>query len=199
MSLWIEAGVYYDSGSFARGLMTLTYVGSGFAVGLLVGLTGVGGGSLMTPLLTLLVRDQPGGRGRHRPRVRVRHQGRRHGRPSLQRQCALGHRPPPVPGRPARRRPQHAGPQVFRRAKQGNRPVHSLFDCHLGAADRGRHPVPRPHAGLDEQPPEPPVAGPHADRPPLLSPAQYSVHWLQYRPLAPERLAPLCWFCCIRA
>ena len=34
--------------------MALTYVVSGFAVGLLVGLTGVGGGSLMTPLLTLL-------------------------------------------------------------------------------------------------------------------------------------------------
>jgi uncharacterized protein len=30
------------------------FVGSGFAVGLLVGLTGVGGGSLMTPLLVLL-------------------------------------------------------------------------------------------------------------------------------------------------
>jgi uncharacterized membrane protein YfcA len=34
--------------------MSLTYVLSGFAVGLLVGMTGVGGGSLMTPLLTLL-------------------------------------------------------------------------------------------------------------------------------------------------
>ena len=34
--------------------MSTTYVLSGFAVGLLVGLTGVGGGSLMTPLLTLL-------------------------------------------------------------------------------------------------------------------------------------------------
>jgi uncharacterized membrane protein YfcA len=34
--------------------MTFTYVVSGFAVGTLVGLTGVGGGSLMTPLLTLL-------------------------------------------------------------------------------------------------------------------------------------------------
>jgi len=33
--------------------MTLAYIVSGFAVGLLVGLTGVGGGSLMTPLLTL--------------------------------------------------------------------------------------------------------------------------------------------------
>ena len=51
--------VYYDSGSFVRGLMTLTYVGSGFAVGLLVGLTGVGGGSLMTPLLTLLFGVNP--------------------------------------------------------------------------------------------------------------------------------------------
>jgi uncharacterized membrane protein YfcA len=39
--------------------MTLTYVGSGFAVGLLVGLTGVGGGSLMTPLLTLLFGINP--------------------------------------------------------------------------------------------------------------------------------------------
>ncbi len=34
--------------------MSFTYVLSGFAVGLLVGMTGVGGGSLMTPLLTLL-------------------------------------------------------------------------------------------------------------------------------------------------
>jgi hypothetical protein len=34
--------------------MSLTYILSGFAVGLLVGMTGVGGGSLMTPLLTLL-------------------------------------------------------------------------------------------------------------------------------------------------
>lgn len=34
--------------------MLLSYVVSGFAVGLLVGMTGVGGGSLMTPLLTLL-------------------------------------------------------------------------------------------------------------------------------------------------
>lgn len=34
--------------------MTLSYVISGFAVGFLVGMTGVGGGSLMTPMLTLL-------------------------------------------------------------------------------------------------------------------------------------------------
>jgi uncharacterized protein len=34
--------------------MTVSYIVCGFAVGLLVGLTGVGGGSLMTPLLTLL-------------------------------------------------------------------------------------------------------------------------------------------------
>lgn len=39
--------------------MTLTYIISGFAVGLLVGLTGVGGGSLMTPLLTLLFGVSP--------------------------------------------------------------------------------------------------------------------------------------------
>jgi uncharacterized membrane protein YfcA len=35
-------------------MMSITYILSGFAVGLLVGMTGVGGGSLMTPLLTLL-------------------------------------------------------------------------------------------------------------------------------------------------
>ena len=39
--------------------MTLSYVISGFAVGILVGLTGVGGGSLMTPLLTLLFGISP--------------------------------------------------------------------------------------------------------------------------------------------
>lgn len=39
--------------------MTLTYILSGFAVGILVGLTGVGGGSLMTPLLTLLFGVNP--------------------------------------------------------------------------------------------------------------------------------------------
>lgn len=39
--------------------MLLTYIASGFAVGLLVGMTGVGGGSLMTPLLTLLFGVSP--------------------------------------------------------------------------------------------------------------------------------------------
>jgi uncharacterized membrane protein YfcA len=39
--------------------MTITYVLSGFAVGILVGLTGVGGGSLMTPLLTLMFGVSP--------------------------------------------------------------------------------------------------------------------------------------------
>ncbi len=39
--------------------MTLTYIISGFAVGLLVGMTGVGGGSLMTPMLTLLFGVSP--------------------------------------------------------------------------------------------------------------------------------------------
>jgi hypothetical protein len=39
--------------------MEFTYIVSGFAVGMLVGLTGVGGGSLMTPLLTLLFGVSP--------------------------------------------------------------------------------------------------------------------------------------------
>lgn len=40
--------------------MDISYIVSGFAVGMLVGLTGVGGGSLMTPLLTLLFGVAPG-------------------------------------------------------------------------------------------------------------------------------------------
>lgn len=39
--------------------MSVSYIVSGFAVGVLVGLTGVGGGSLMTPLLTLLFGVSP--------------------------------------------------------------------------------------------------------------------------------------------
>jgi uncharacterized membrane protein YfcA len=39
--------------------MSVSYIVSGFAVGLLIGLTGVGGGSLMTPLLTLLFGISP--------------------------------------------------------------------------------------------------------------------------------------------
>lgn len=39
--------------------MSFTYIFAGFAVGLLVGMTGVGGGSLMTPLLTLLFGVSP--------------------------------------------------------------------------------------------------------------------------------------------
>jgi uncharacterized membrane protein YfcA len=39
--------------------MDLSFVASGFAVGLLVGMTGVGGGSLMTPILTLLFGVSP--------------------------------------------------------------------------------------------------------------------------------------------
>lgn len=39
--------------------MTISYIVSGFAVGILVGLTGVGGGSLMTPLLTLMFGVSP--------------------------------------------------------------------------------------------------------------------------------------------
>lgn len=39
--------------------MNLSYVISGFVVGILVGLTGVGGGSLMTPLLTLVFGVSP--------------------------------------------------------------------------------------------------------------------------------------------
>lgn len=39
--------------------MLMTYITAGFGVGLLVGMTGVGGGSLMTPLLTLLFGVSP--------------------------------------------------------------------------------------------------------------------------------------------
>ena len=41
------------------GLIQLPYVVSGFCVGVLVGMTGVGGGSLMTPVLILLFGVNP--------------------------------------------------------------------------------------------------------------------------------------------
>jgi len=43
----------------ALGAFQPAYAVSGFVVGLLVGLTGVGGGSLMTPLLILLFGINP--------------------------------------------------------------------------------------------------------------------------------------------
>ena len=46
-------------------LINPLYTASGFVVGMLVGFTGVGGGSLMTPLLVLSVRHPSGDRGRH--------------------------------------------------------------------------------------------------------------------------------------
>ena len=52
---------------------------SGFAVGVLVGFTGVGGGSLMTPLLVLLFGIHPGDGGGHRPALCRPDQDRRHG------------------------------------------------------------------------------------------------------------------------
>ena len=50
---------------------------SGFGVGLLVGMTGVGGGSLMTPLLILLFGIHLGNRGRHGSPYGRCHQNRR--------------------------------------------------------------------------------------------------------------------------
>jgi uncharacterized membrane protein YfcA len=50
---------------------------SGFAVGLLVGMTGVGGGSLMTPILILLFGHSSGDGGRHRFALCGSHQDRR--------------------------------------------------------------------------------------------------------------------------
>ena len=54
------------------------YALSGLAVGLLVGMTGVGGGSLMTPILILLFGIHPATRGRHRSALCGRDQDLRH-------------------------------------------------------------------------------------------------------------------------
>jgi hypothetical protein len=75
--------------------MDYLYTLSGFAVGAIVGLTGVGGGSLMTPLLVLLFGVPSGHGGRHRPALRGDDQGRRHRRARPQGAYRLGdHRPP---------------------------------------------------------------------------------------------------------
>ncbi len=47
-------GEYVDSALNAISSVQPIYSMAGFAVGILIGLTGVGGGSLMTPLLILL-------------------------------------------------------------------------------------------------------------------------------------------------
>ena len=65
----------------------------GLGVGILIGLTGIGGGSLMTPLLILVRRRAAGRRDRHRPRLRRDHEDARrlaapaqgHGRPRRRR------------------------------------------------------------------------------------------------------------------
>ena len=59
--------------------MDWLYTLSGFAVGGIVGLTGVGGGSLMTPL-RVQFRRSPNHGGRHQAALRRNHQGSRHRR-----------------------------------------------------------------------------------------------------------------------
>ena len=85
------------------------YVLSGFAVGFLVGMTGVGGGSLMTPLLILLFHVHPvTAVGTDLIYASVTKTGGSC--------CAwpeqdhrLAHRAPPGAGQPARLAPDHAG------------------------------------------------------------------------------------------
>lgn len=48
-----------QAGTFAEDPMALGYIVSGFVVGILVGMTGIGGGSLMTPLLILVFGIHP--------------------------------------------------------------------------------------------------------------------------------------------
>ena len=76
----------------------LLYVVSGFAVGFLVGMTGIGGGSLMTPLLILLVRGSSGDCGRDGPALCGGDQKRRHHWFTASTGISIG------AGRPARRR-----------------------------------------------------------------------------------------------
>jgi hypothetical protein len=117
------------------GDMNLTYIFSGFAVGTLVGLTGVGGGSLMTPLLTLLFGVSPTvavgtdlafasitkatGTFTHR----LRHRGMARCAPAVLRCLACSD-------------PGYLRPQVFWRTEQRNWPVirysiagSSIIDC----------------------------------------------------------------------
>src|ERR1700756_2594743 len=57
LALWSHGVVHSNASIYG---VNPLYAGSGLIVGLLVGLTGVGGGSLMTPLLVLLFGFHPG-------------------------------------------------------------------------------------------------------------------------------------------
>ena len=72
--------------------ITPGYVVSGLLVGVLVGLTGVGGGSLMTPLLVLVFGFHPCHGRRHRSAVRRHYQKRRHHHPQCRQERRLAHR-----------------------------------------------------------------------------------------------------------
>ena len=92
---------------------------SGFVVGALVGMTGVGGGSLMTPILILLFGFYPDDRGRHRPALRHRHQVGRHRRAPRQGRRRLAHRRAAGERQPARGIGRLAGAGLGRNAFAG--------------------------------------------------------------------------------
>ena len=80
-----------DRGLLERS-MTWQFVLAGLLVGALVGMTGMGGGSLMTPLLILVFNFDPQGRGRHRhpPQRRLQVVRRRAAPAARQRPRAAG-------------------------------------------------------------------------------------------------------------
>ena len=63
---------------------------AGLIVGTIVGITGVGGGALMTPILVLMFGVAPQTADRHRPAVRLHHQVLRRGRAPGPRHRGLG-------------------------------------------------------------------------------------------------------------
>ncbi len=115
-------------------------IAAGLAVGLLVGLTGMGAGSLMTPDPDHRLRHPADHRRRHRPDLRGHHQDVRR-------------RPPP----PAEERQQGAGAVDGRRLRPGRVPgrVHPVESFHARQRQRLAAEADRLHPGASSASPSP--------------------------------------------
>ena len=156
------AVMYLTVGGHLNGYLSL----AGLMVGFLVGLTGMGGGALMTPVLIFVFGFSADDGHRHRRHLRRRHQDRR-----LVEALApgLGGHPPGAlalprqrPGRAHRRRRRHLRQEPLRRPRRR----HPVPGHRLGADDgrRAAHREDR-HPRRPEVPPrEHQDVAPHEDR-----------------------------------
>ena len=121
-----------------RCVMHWLYTLSGFAVGGIVGLTGVGGGSLMTPL-RVQFRRSPNHGGRHQAALRRNHQGSRHHRSCQRKLCGLAHHWPARLWQHPGIAPHYLGAVLPAHAESGDHAHHCCVAQHRTRVDGLRH------------------------------------------------------------